>query len=155
MQKNITSKENHRQSEKRFRIVFENAPMGIAIADLDGKFIEVNHAFYNMLGYSKSEVKHLSFFNITHPDDRKDTQRLSEEVRSGKCDSYMQEKRYLSKDGRVVWAVVRATGVRDNNGNIAYWLNRPLQFNPETEEILGDPEAARWLERPMREPWVL
>jgi len=38
-------------------------------------------------------------------------------------------------------------------GNIAYWLNRPLKWDPEKEEILGDPEAARWLDRPKREPW--
>ena len=122
MQKKTRPEVSSRQSERRFRIVFENAPMGIAIADLDGKFIEVNHAFYNLLGYSKDEVRHLSFFDITHPEDRKDTKRLSREVRSGKRDSYLQEKRYLSKDGRVVWAIVRATGVRDDAGNIAYWL---------------------------------
>ncbi len=40
-------------------------------------------------------------------------------------------------------------------GNIAYWLNRPLRWDPEREEIIGDPEAARWLDRPKREPWIL
>ena len=122
MQKKMTPAKDLQQSEIRFRIVFENAPLGIAIADLEGKFIEVNHAFYNLLGYSKDEVEHLSFFDITHPEDRNRTRQLSQEVRSGKRDSYLQEKRYLSKDGRVVWAVVRATGVRDRAGNIAYWI---------------------------------
>jgi len=122
VQKQTPSAGNARQIEKRFRIVFENAPLGIAIAAADGKFIEVNHAFYNLLGYSRDEIHHLSFFDITHPEDRAATEALSREVRSGKTDYYQQEKRYLSKDGRVVWAIVRATGVNDDSGKIAYWL---------------------------------
>ena len=115
-------KKASRQGVKRFRTVFENAPFGIAIADLDGKFIEVNHAFFNLLGYAKDEIRHLSFFDITHPEDRADSDRIDREIRSGKRDAYQAEKRYLSKDGRVVWANVRATGVKDNAGNVAYWL---------------------------------
>jgi len=84
--------------------------------------MEVNHAFYNMLGYGREEVHHLTFIDITHPEDRAETRRLSREGRSGRIDSYQMEKRYLAKDGRVVWAIVRATAVRDDAGRMLYWL---------------------------------
>ena len=122
MNKDINAGENTRRSGKRFRVVFENAPLAIAIADPDGKFIEVNHAFFNLLGYSKEEIRHLSFLDITHPDDKAENERLSREVRSGKRNAYRLEKRYLARDGRIVKAILRATGVKDERGDIAYWL---------------------------------
>jgi PAS domain S-box-containing protein len=110
------------QSEKRFRTVFKAAPLGIAIANPEGYYLEVNSAFAKMLGYRKNEMKKMTFLDITHPDDRKETLRLSNSVRRGKINSYKKEKRYLKKDGDFIWAVVRATAVRDNDENIQYWL---------------------------------
>ena len=110
------------QSEKRFRTVFQAAPLGIAIANPEGYFLEVNSAFKKMLGYRKNEIKKMTFVDITHPDDREATLRLSNSVRKGKINSYKKEKRYLKKDGDFIWAIVRATAVRDNDGNIQYWL---------------------------------
>ena len=109
-------------SEIRFRAVFEKAPLGIAIANPQGRFIEVNNAFYNMLGYNKSEITGLTFVDITYPEDRPETQRLSRDVIDGRVNYYETEKRYLAKDGRAVRAIVRATAIRDKNGNIQYWL---------------------------------
>ena len=121
--KSAPTKETARmQSEKRFRTVFKAAPLGIAIANPEGYFIEVNKAFKKMLGYRKNEIKNMTFVDITHPDDRKTTLRLSNSVRKGKINSYKQEKRYLKKDGGFIWAIVRATAIRDNGGNIQYWL---------------------------------
>jgi len=111
------------QSEKRFRTVFQAAPVGIAIANPEGYFLEVNNAFKKMLGYRKNEINKMTFVDITHPDDRNATLRLTNSVRQGKINSYKQEKRYLKKDGDFIWAIVRATAVRNNNGNIEYWLS--------------------------------
>ncbi|MEJ2100962.1 MAG: PAS domain S-box protein [Desulfobacterales bacterium] len=105
-------------SEKRFRTVFEAAPLGIAIADPDGYFIETNNAFHQMLGYDHQEVRELTFVDITHPADREKTARLSQEVRNGTINAYETEKRYLKKNGEYLWAVVRATAIRDNQGKI-------------------------------------
>jgi PAS domain S-box-containing protein len=108
--------------ERRFQTVFEAAPIGIAIANPQGYFVEVNDAFVNMLGYSRPEIFNITFVDITHPDDRAETQKLSQKVRDGKINFYRSEKRYLKKNGGAVWAVVRATAVRNDDGSIKYWL---------------------------------
>jgi len=110
------------QSEKRFRTVFEAAPLGIAIADPDGYFIETNNAFHRLLGYDPQEVKELTFVEITHPDDRQETARLSSEARNGAINAYETEKRYLKKNGDHLWAIVRATAIRDDWEKLQYWL---------------------------------
>ena len=108
--------------DKRFRTVFEAAPLGIAIANPDGYFIETNRAFHRLLGYDPQEVKKLTFVDITHPADRRETARLSQEVRNGTINAYETEKRYLKKNGDYLWAVVRATAIRDDQGKMQYWL---------------------------------
>jgi len=110
------------QSDKRFRAVFSAAPIGIAIANPEGYFLEVNRAFSKMLGYSKAEMKKLTFVDVTYPPDRKKTQKLSEAVRKGKINTYRIEKRYLKKNGHFVWGIIRATAVKDAHGQIQYWL---------------------------------
>jgi two-component system cell cycle sensor histidine kinase/response regulator CckA len=127
------------QSEKRFRTVFEAAPLGIAIANPEGYFLEANEAFFRMLGYHKDEIKKMTFVDITYPEDRQATLSLSQAVRKGKINSYRIEKRYLKKDGRFVWAIVRAMAVKDNDGNIQYWLGL-------MEEITGLKQAKEALE---------
>ena len=113
---------NLQEIERRFQTVFEAAPIGIAVANPEGYFLEVNEAFVKMLGYSHREIGDMTFVDITHPDDRSETQRLSQTVRDGKINFYRTEKRYLKKDSGVVWVVVRATAVRNDDGSLKYWL---------------------------------
>ena len=110
------------QSDNFFRTVFEAAPLGIAIADPDGYFIEINRAFHRLLGYDPQEVRELTFADITHPDDRQETVRLSLQARNGALNAYEVEKRYLKKNGDFLWAVVRATAIRDEQGKLQYWI---------------------------------
>jgi two-component system cell cycle sensor histidine kinase/response regulator CckA len=110
------------QIAKRFQTVFKAAPLGIAIANPKGYFLEVNNAFIRMLGYRKNEIKKMTFVDITHPEDRKRSIRLSHSVRQGKFNSYQTEKRYLRKNGEVIWAILKATAIKDDDGNIQYWL---------------------------------
>ena len=110
------------QSDKFFRTVFEAAPLGIAIADPDGYFIEINRAFHRLLGYDPQEVRELTFADITHPDDRQETVRPSLQARNGALNAYEVEKRYLKKNGDFLWAVVRATAIRDEQGKLQYWI---------------------------------
>jgi PAS domain S-box-containing protein len=122
IEKNLAEDTALWQSEKRFRTVLGAAPLGIAIANPEGYFLEVNNAFTKMLGYRKNEIKKMTFHDITHPDDRKKTLKLYKAVRNGKINSYRTEKRYLKKDGQFVLAIIRATAIKDSNGNIEYWL---------------------------------
>ncbi len=81
------------QSQKRFQAVFKTAPIGIAIANPEGYFLEVNPVFRKMLGYRKAEMKGLTFIDITYPEDREETRKLSTAVLQGKINSYQTEKR--------------------------------------------------------------
>jgi two-component system cell cycle sensor histidine kinase/response regulator CckA len=127
------------QSDKRFQTVFEAAPLGIAIAGPDGYFIETNKAFHRLLGYDPQEVKELTFVDITHPADRQETVRLSSEARNGIIDAYETEKRYLKKNGDYLWAVVRKTAIRDDQGKLQYWLGI-------IEDVTGPKKAKEALE---------
>lgn len=114
--------EELRLGEKRFRTVFEAAPLGIAIADPNGYILEANDVFFRLLGYGQSEIKKLTFMDITHPDDREETRKLSRKARDSRINSYQTEKRYLKKNGDTLWGIVRATAIKDNNGHLQYWL---------------------------------
>jgi PAS domain S-box-containing protein len=111
-----------RLSEERFRTVFEAAPLGIAIADAKGYILEANDVFFRLLGYDPKEIKKLTFMDITHPDDREETRKLSRKARDGRINSYQTEKRYLKKNGDTLWGIVRATAIKDNDGHMEYWL---------------------------------
>ncbi len=128
--------------ERRFQTVFEAAPIGIAIANPAGYFVEVNDAFIDMLGYSRQEIYTITFVDLTHPDDRAETQRLSQAVRDGKINFYRTEKRYLKKNGAAVWAVVRATAIRDDDGAIKNWLGLMVDIteHKKAKEALAESE---------------
>jgi two-component system, cell cycle sensor histidine kinase and response regulator CckA len=114
--------EDLQQSEIGFRTIFGAAPVGIAIANPDGYFIEANTAFYRLLGYDPKDLKKLTFIEITHPDDRPETTHLSTAVRKGDINAYQTEKRYLKKNGEFLWGIVRATAIKDENGSVQYWI---------------------------------
>jgi PAS domain S-box-containing protein len=110
------------QREQLLQAVFENAPMGIAIADSEGRFVEVNPSFLDMLGYSLEALRRLSLIDITHPDDREESLRLSADVSQGKTSGYRQEKRCVTQAGGFIWVLVRVTVLRDAAGIVRYWL---------------------------------
>ena len=130
------------EGERRFQTVFEAAPIGIAIANPQGYFVEVNDAFIKMLGYSRQEMGNITFVDITHPDDRAETQGLSQAVRDGKINSYRTEKRYLKKNGDPVWTVVRATAIRNDDGSIKNWLGLMVDItgHKKAKEALAESE---------------
>jgi PAS domain S-box-containing protein len=110
------------QHGKMFHAVFATSPLGIAIADSRGRFLDVNQAFLSMLGYSREEALSMTFIDVTYPDDRAETLRLAQQVRNGETNGYQVEKRYVARDGHAVWAIARITVQRDESGAILYWL---------------------------------
>jgi len=111
-----------KENERRFRTVFESAPIGIAIANSEGYFLQVNDSFARMLGYSSDELTQLTFLDITHPEDLPESEKLSRQASEGEINYYIAEKRYLKKDGSAVWGRVRATAVKDSKSAVKYWL---------------------------------
>lgn len=107
------------ESEKRFRTIFESSPVGISIARRDGILINSNPAFQKMLGYTKEELAR-NFLEITYPDDVPKNLRLFTDMVEGKRDHYWMEKRYIHKNGSIIWANLIVTVIRDRDGAFKY-----------------------------------
>ncbi|MEA2817382.1 MAG: hypothetical protein QOI93_5098, partial [Rhodospirillaceae bacterium] len=105
-----------RESEGRFRTLFETSPNGMDIVDRDGRIVLTNAALENMLGYDKQELTELGFPDLTHPDDLADDVRLNEEMLDGRRTSYEREKRYLCKDGGEIWVHLTVFALPDPSG---------------------------------------
>ena len=103
-------------SEERFRGVFENATLGMIIADMHGSWVNVNRALCEMLGYTGPELLAMGYLKLTHPDDVANSVQFGRRLCSGEIGSYRIEKRYLHKDGTAIWAVLSATTVCDATG---------------------------------------
>jgi PAS domain S-box-containing protein len=129
-----------RESEERFRSLFESAPIGIALHGADGKFIQTNAAYQRILGYSDEELLRLGVKRVTHPDDVDEGKRLFQELCSGKLDFYQRQKRYLGKGDRVVWAQVAASAVRNPDGQLRYIIS--MVQDVTMQKRMGDRSAA-------------
>jgi PAS domain S-box-containing protein len=93
-----------RNSEKRWRAVFDNSSVGIALADCISYRIQgANSAFQNMMGYTEEELRAFSFMDITHEDDREPNRQHISELLEGTRQSFSMEKRYRRKDGSLIW----------------------------------------------------
>ena len=101
-----------RASERRFRTIFEESALGIALVDVDGQVLESNPALREMLGYNEEELRGKHFWDVTHEDDLEKDQALYQDLIDGKRDHYRIEKRYVRKDGESVWAELFVSLVR-------------------------------------------
>ena len=95
--------ENLRRSEQRWRAVFENSAIGVALTDMTGRFLATNSAYQQMLGFSEEELTKLTFLELTLEDNRKRNWGLVAELIDGKRSQFQIEKRYRRKDGRFIW----------------------------------------------------
>jgi PAS domain S-box-containing protein len=125
-----------RESEAYMRLTFENAPIGIATTDLEGRLLDVNPAFASLLGYSQDEMTKLTIQDITHPEDRQETQRHLAALIDGDISRYELEKRYLHKDGSILHVRDQAGLIRDAEG-------RPQRVVGEVEDETERFKAAR------------
>jgi PAS domain S-box-containing protein len=105
-----------RETEKRFRKIFEEAAIGMSLGDLNGRLLDVNPAFLKMIGYEKHEVVQKHFKDFLHPEDGLKSVKLFQELGKGSRDSYSRENRYLHKDNRVVWGQVTVSLLRAVGG---------------------------------------
>ncbi|MEM1395037.1 MAG: PAS domain S-box protein, partial [Cyanobacteria bacterium P01_H01_bin.150] len=111
-----------RQSEERFRSTFEQAAVGICHTDTKGNFIRVNQKLCDILGYSREELLQKRFQEITYPSDKDSDLTQVPNLLSGKVDNFSMEKRYLCKDGSVIWVEITVSFVRQTNGEPDYFL---------------------------------
>nr|WP_320192905.1 PAS domain S-box protein [uncultured Desulfobacter sp.] len=116
------SNEALKNSEQRFRTLFEQAPIGIDIVSPVGIPTHVNQALIDLLGYSKDELCANPFVTWTHPDDIDDSLNAVSRIREGKADHVTVEKRYLNKNGGTIWARTEVAGVRKLSGELDYFV---------------------------------
>lgn len=106
-----------RQSESRFRALFDNAGTGVILSDAGGNYIHCNPAFCTMVGYSDAELQAMTYRDITHPDDMDAHTQMRDDMMAGRLDSYELTKRYIRRDGAVVWARLTVTAMREGPDN--------------------------------------
>jgi diguanylate cyclase (GGDEF)-like protein/PAS domain S-box-containing protein len=125
--------------EERFHRAFDGAPIGMALVTPDGRWLQVNPAFCELLGYSADELTSRTFMDVTHPDDLEDSIEHSRRQLDGEVDRLRIEKRYLRSDGTVVWVALTSTLARGDDG-------KPLHFVAQIEDVTERVRTRRALE---------
>jgi PAS domain S-box-containing protein len=112
-----------RESQERFKGAFYDAAFGMSIFDLEGRFLEVNAHFCRMLGYSGAELLLKSIYDITNPNDQGiSRKRVAALLENREIDPQL-EKRYVHKNGSVIWVAISSSPVRDANGDVLYFVS--------------------------------
>lgn len=130
----LTAEEELRRASDVFRSVFDNAPIGMALSDEEGRITAVNEAIAELLGRDPDELSGLPWIELTHSDDRHRNRALFEELRSGARNSYELEKRFLRPDGTAVWALVRSTVVRNPDGGFGFQLGQVVDITDRKQK---------------------
>ena len=117
-----------RHSEELFRNAFEHTNVPMVLTDLAHRFVRANAAFANLFGYTPQEILNLSMVDITHPDDVASSFALRDPLLAGEASYFQMEKRYLHKDGHVLWGLANVSLVRDSQG-------RPYQYVGQVQDI--------------------
>ena len=102
-----------RESAERLHAMFNQAAVGIAMTSLDGRFLEANQRFSDVLGYSREELRNLTFGDVTYEDDLEMTRSHTRRLLAGEVADFAYEKRYVRKDGSLVWSLTTVTLLRD------------------------------------------
>lgn len=115
-------------SEERFKGAFENSAIGMSLVSAEGVFIKVNRTFCTIIGYDEKEILNLTFQDITHPDDLEKDLDNVEKLLSNEITSFNMEKRYIHKNGYLIWVNLSVSLVRDNRGI-------PIHFVSQIEDV--------------------
>ncbi|OGF68272.1 MAG: hypothetical protein A2Y62_02840 [Candidatus Fischerbacteria bacterium RBG_13_37_8] len=117
-----------RQSEERFREIYQYSPLGIALSDLDYRFIKCNESFCTMMGYAEEELCNMTFKDITHEEHLSIDAENINKLKEGINQYYKTEKRYKRRNGDILWASTTVTLIRDEH-------QVPLHFIAMVEDI--------------------
>ncbi len=121
-------------SAERFRLVFDQAPIGMAISALDYRLLRVNEAFCRIIGYSREELQSFRFIDFTHPDDVEANIQEIQNIVRGEVDRSQMTKRYIRKDGEIVWVKVSMQLMKGRTG-------QPICFLSMIEDITAHKKA--------------
>lgn len=117
------------KTEDQFRRTFDLAPIGMAITNLEGYYLEVNQSWCNMLGYDLEELLTLSYTDVTHADDIPEDLCFNEALETGKRTQFQREKRYITKDGKVIFALIQAVLVQQADGTPLHVIRQMVDIS--------------------------
>lgn len=123
------------ESEQRFRATMEGSAVGMALVAPDGRWLKINNAMSDILGYSEEELKSLDFQSITYNCDLEADLDFVQKVLYGDLKTYQIEKRYIRKDGSIIWGLLSVALVREADGS-------PKHFISQIQDITTQKEAA-------------
>lgn len=129
-------------SEETFRNAFEYSPIGMVLVSVEGKFLKVNKSVCDMLGYTADELITKTFQEITHPEDLEADLTLLQKTLSKEMSGYQMEKRYIKKDGGIIWVLLNVGIVRDKAETPLYFVSqiKDITARREAETILKESE---------------
>lgn len=136
----VKAEQQLRDSEERYRVTLASAASGFANVGLDGRFLRVNRRLCEITGYSEEELLARTFYDITHPEDREIHVARAQQVIAGEIPWYSVEKRYLRKDGSVVWVGITVGALRDDEGRVYEYVDTITDI---TERKRAQDEVAR------------
>jgi len=111
-------------TEEKFRKTFDFAGIGMAMVGIDMQWIRVNQSLCNMFGYTKEEFFQLKFQDFTHPDDIEGDKILLAKALNGTLDDFKSEKRYIHKNGKVIWTILTVSVIRDEADNPTHFVSQ-------------------------------
>lgn len=131
------------ESRKRYRLVYENPFLGIALGSIEGRLQNVNQAFCNMLGYSERELRGRHFSEFTYADDVAKELQFISKMKAGEIDNYQLEKRYITKTGKLIRVELSISCAKNESGEIQFVVAmvRDITAGKKAEESLQKSEA--------------
>jgi PAS domain S-box-containing protein len=131
-----------RESEELFRMTFEHAAVGIAHVAENGRWLRINQKLCDITGYTREELQKLTFQDITYPADLAADLAQAERVASDRLDQYAMQKRYIRRDGSLVWVNLTVGAVRDPERRLKYFISvvEDITAQKEAEKRLVDSE---------------
>jgi PAS domain S-box-containing protein len=132
-----------RESEARFHSAFDFAAIGMALVSREGRWLQVNRALCDIVGYTEQELLGLTFQQITHPDDLASDLEFVRRLLAGEIDTYQMEKRYLHKQGHIVWVLLSVSLVRDKDQGPVNFISQiqDIALRKKAELALAQTEA--------------
>ena len=137
LQRSAAFEQALRESEQLYRSTFELAAVGVAHVRPDGRWLRVNRKMCEIVGYSEAELMRMNFQEITHPEDLAADLTQTEKLLRGALDTFSMEKRYIRKDGSLVWVNLTVSVARDAGGNVKHFISvvEDIHGRRDAEEV--------------------
>lgn len=131
------------ESEKQLQLIFENAPIGMALTDFNKNYIKVNKAYCEIVGYSKEELLKKTFEDISHPEDKVLINKILDMAKLHQASNFHFEKRYIHKNGKTIYAELHLSILKDASGNPTQIITQVVDITErkESEHILKQTQA--------------